>query len=147
MSDSLQPHESQHARPACPSPTTGVHSDSPPSSRWCHPAISSSVAPFFSCHYFFQYPEMYFLLGRDSAGRQHKLHIMSLKEFYCDTFLKEFYLVLGHFTELMLLLFEFYKNSMGQQSWGRKPHLQEEINLKCLDQSNMIASGIWILQA
>ena len=49
MSDSLQPHESQHARPPCPSPTPGVHSDSPPSSQWCHPAISSSVVPFSSC--------------------------------------------------------------------------------------------------
>ena len=49
MSDSLQPHESQHARPPCPSPTPGVHSDSRPSSQWCHPAISSSVGPFSSC--------------------------------------------------------------------------------------------------
>ena len=48
-SDSLQPHESQHARPPCPSPTPGVHSNSRPSSRWCHPAISSSVVPFSSC--------------------------------------------------------------------------------------------------
>ena len=49
MSDSLWPHESQHARPPCPSPTPGVHSDSRPSSQWCHPAISSSVVPFSSC--------------------------------------------------------------------------------------------------
>ena len=49
MSDSLQPHESQPARPLCPSPTPGVHSKSRPSSRWCHPAISSSVIPFSSC--------------------------------------------------------------------------------------------------
>jgi len=49
MSDSLQPHESQHARPPCPSPTPGVPSDSRPSSQWCHPAISSSVVPFSSC--------------------------------------------------------------------------------------------------
>ena len=48
MSDSLRPHESQHARPLCPSPTPGVHSDSRPSSQWCHPAISSSVVPFSS---------------------------------------------------------------------------------------------------
>ena len=47
--DSLRPHESQHARPPCPSPTPGVHSDSRPLSRWCHPAISSSVVPFSSC--------------------------------------------------------------------------------------------------
>ena len=49
MSDSLQPHESQHARLPCPSPTPGVHSDSRPPSPWCHPAISSSVVPFSSC--------------------------------------------------------------------------------------------------
>ena len=49
VSDSLRPHKSQHARPPCPSPTPGVHSDSRPSSQWCHPAISSSVVPFSSC--------------------------------------------------------------------------------------------------
>ena len=49
VSDSLRPHKSQHARPPCPSPTPGVHSNSRPSSRWCHPAISSSVVPFSSC--------------------------------------------------------------------------------------------------
>ena len=49
VSDSLRPHESQHARPPCPSPTPGVHSDSRPSSPWCHPAISFSVIPFSSC--------------------------------------------------------------------------------------------------
>ena len=45
MSDSRWPHESQHARPSCPSLTPGIHSDSCPSSQWCHPAISSSVVP------------------------------------------------------------------------------------------------------
>ena len=49
VSNSLRPHESQHARPPCPSPAPGVHSDSRPSSPWCHPAISSSVVPFSSC--------------------------------------------------------------------------------------------------
>ena len=49
VSDSLRPHELQHARPPCPSPTPGVHPNSRPSSRWCHPAISSSVIPFSSC--------------------------------------------------------------------------------------------------
>ena len=49
VADSLRPHESQHARPPCPSPTPGVHSDSRPSSQWYHPAISSLVVPFFSC--------------------------------------------------------------------------------------------------
>ena len=49
MSDSLWPHESQHARPPCPAPTPGVHPNSCPSSQWCHPAISSSVVPLSSC--------------------------------------------------------------------------------------------------
>ena len=49
MSNSLRPHELQHARPPCPSPTPGVHSESRPLSRWCHPAILSSVIPFSSC--------------------------------------------------------------------------------------------------
>ena len=49
MSDTLRPHELQHARPPCPSPTPGVHLNSCPSSQWCHPAISSSVVPFYSC--------------------------------------------------------------------------------------------------
>ena len=48
MSDSLWPHESQHARLPCPSPTPGVHSDSRPSSQWCHPGISTSVILFSS---------------------------------------------------------------------------------------------------
>ena len=49
MFDSLRPHESQYTRPPCPSPTPGVHPNSSPLSRWCHPAISSSVVPFSSC--------------------------------------------------------------------------------------------------
>ena len=49
MPNSLQPHESQHARPPCPSATPGVHPNSCPLSRWCHPSISSSVVPFSSC--------------------------------------------------------------------------------------------------
>ena len=49
VSDSLQPHETQHARPPCPSPIPRVHWDSCPSSQWCHPTISSSAVPFFSC--------------------------------------------------------------------------------------------------
>ena len=49
VSDSLQPHESQHTRPPCPSPAPRVHPNSRPLSWWCHPAISSSVVPFSSC--------------------------------------------------------------------------------------------------
>ena len=49
MSDSLRPHELQHARPPCPSPTPGVHPNPCPLSQWCHPTISSTVVPFSSC--------------------------------------------------------------------------------------------------
>ena len=49
VSDSLWPHEPQHTRPPCPSPTSGVHPNPCPLSQWCHPTISSSVVPFFSC--------------------------------------------------------------------------------------------------
>ena len=73
VSDSLQPHESQHARPPCPSPTPGVHSDSCPSSRSCHPVISSSVVPFCSCPESFPASESFpmsqiFAWGGQSTG-------------------------------------------------------------------------------
>ena len=73
VSDSLRPHESQHARPPCPSPTPGVHSNSCPSSQWCHPAISSSVVPFSSCPRSFPASESFpmsqlFAWGGQSTG-------------------------------------------------------------------------------
>ena len=49
VSNFLQPHELQHARPPCPSPTPGVHPNPCPLRRWCHPTISSSIIPFSSC--------------------------------------------------------------------------------------------------
>ena len=49
MSDSLQPYELQHARPPCPSPTSGLYSNSCPLSQWCHSTISSSFISFSSC--------------------------------------------------------------------------------------------------
>ena len=49
VSNSLRPHEPQHTRPPCPSPTLGVYSNPCPSSRWCRPTISSAVIPFSSC--------------------------------------------------------------------------------------------------
>ena len=73
MSDSLWPHESQHARPPSPSPTPRVHSNSSPSSRWCHPAIASSVVPFSSCPHSLQAPGSFpmnqpFAWGGQSIG-------------------------------------------------------------------------------
>ena len=73
VSDSLRPHESQHTRPPCPSPTPGVHSDSHPWSQWCHPAISSFVIPFSSCPQFLPASESFpvsqlFAWGSQSTG-------------------------------------------------------------------------------
>ena len=73
MSDSLQPRESQHASPLCPSPTPRVHPDSCPSSQWCHPAISSSVVPFSSWPQFLPASESFpmsqlFARGDQSTG-------------------------------------------------------------------------------
>ena len=73
VSDSLWPHESQHSRPPCPSPTPGVHSNSCALSRWCHPTISSSVTPFSFCLQsfpasgFFQMSQ-FFTSGSQSTG-------------------------------------------------------------------------------
>ena len=53
VSNSLWPHAPQHTRPPCPSPTPGVHPNPCPLSQWCHPTISSSVVPFFSCLQYF----------------------------------------------------------------------------------------------
>ena len=73
LSNSLRPHELQHARPPCPSPTPGVHSNSRPSSQWCHPAIPSSVVPFSSCPQSFPASESFpmsqlFAWGGQSTG-------------------------------------------------------------------------------
>ena len=79
MSNSLRPHEPQHPRPPCPSPTPRVHSDSCPSSQWCHPAISSSVVPFSSCPQSLPASESFpmsqlFAWGGQSTGVQLQHH-------------------------------------------------------------------------
>ena len=73
VSDSLWPHESQHARPPRPSPTPRVHSKSCPSCQWCHPAISPTVIPFSSCPQSFPASESFpmsqpFAWGGQSIG-------------------------------------------------------------------------------
>ena len=73
VSDSLRPHELQHTRPPCPSPTAGVYPNSYPLSRWCHPTISSSVIPFSSCPQSFPASESFqmsqlFACGGQSIG-------------------------------------------------------------------------------
>ena len=73
VSDSLQPHGLQHTRLPCPSPTPRACSNSCPLSRWCHPTISSSVVPFFSCLQSFPASESFqmsqlFVWGGQSIG-------------------------------------------------------------------------------
>ena len=70
MSDSLRPHESQHARPPCPSPTPRVHPNPSPFSRWCHPTISSSVVPFSSCPQYFPASGSFLISRRFTSGGQ-----------------------------------------------------------------------------
>ena len=81
MSDSLRLHEPQHARPPCPSPTPGVHPNSCPSSRWCHPTISSSVIPFSSCPQSFPASgsfqmNQFFISGGQSIGVSASMSIL-----------------------------------------------------------------------
>ena len=83
VSDSLQPHESQHPRPPCPSPTPGVHSDSHPLSQWWHPAISSSVVPFSSCPQSFPESESFpmshlFAWGSQSTGASTSASVLPM---------------------------------------------------------------------
>ena len=81
VSDSLPPHVLQHTRPACPSPTPGVHSDSHPLSQWSHPTISSSVVPFFS--HLQSFPEsgsfqmsQFFASGSQSIGVSASISVL-----------------------------------------------------------------------
>ena len=70
VSDSLWPHELQHARPPCPSPTSRVYSNSCPSSWWCHPTISFSVVPFSSCPQSFPASESFQMSQLFASGSQ-----------------------------------------------------------------------------
>ena len=79
VSDSLRPHESQHTGPLCPSPTPGVHSNSCPLSRWCHPAISSVVS-FSSCPQFLPASE-FFLMSQLFAGGGQSIGVSALASF------------------------------------------------------------------
>ena len=89
MSDSLQPHEPQHTRPPCPSPTPRVHPNSCPLSRWCHPTISSSAIPFssrpqsFPASGSFQMSQL-FALGGQSIGVSASVSVLpvNIKDWY-----------------------------------------------------------------
>ena len=81
VSDSLRPHEEQHARPPCPSPTPRAYPNSCPLSWWCHPTISSSVVPFSSCPQSF--PESGLFQGVSSLHQVAKVLEFQLQ---CQTF-------------------------------------------------------------
>ena len=83
MSDSLHPHESQHARPPCPSPTPGVHSDPHPSDQWISDAIqpSPSVAPFSSCPQYLPASE-YFPMSQLFAWGSQSTGVLALASFF-----------------------------------------------------------------
>ena len=70
MSDTLWPHEPQHARPSCPSQTPGVYPNSCPLSRWCHPTVSSSMVPFSSCPLSFPASESFPISQLLASGSQ-----------------------------------------------------------------------------
>ena len=83
--DSLRPHEPQHTRPPCPSPTPGVHPNSCPLSRWCHPTISSSVVPFSSCPQSFPASGFFpmgqlFASGGQSTGASASASVLPMNE-------------------------------------------------------------------
>ena len=85
----LRPHEPQQARPPCPSPTAGVHPNSCPLRRWCHPAISYSVVPFSTCPQFFPASESFqmsqlFTLGGQSIGVSASTSVlpMNIQDWY-----------------------------------------------------------------
>ena len=83
MSDSLRPQKSQYARAPCQSPTPRFHSNSRPSSQWCHPAISSSVIPFSSCSQFLPASESFpmsqlFPWGGQSIGVSASASVLSM---------------------------------------------------------------------
>ena len=90
MSSSLRPHESQHTRPPCLSPTPEVYWNSHPSSRWCHPAISSSVVPFSSCPQSLpasgSFPmSQLFASGGQSTGVSASASVLPMNESYLST--------------------------------------------------------------
>ena len=81
MSNSLQPHEPQHIRPLCPSPTPGVYSNSCPLSRWCHPTISSFVISFSSCPQSFPASGSFQMSQLFISGGQHQSYQLQHQSF------------------------------------------------------------------
>src|SRR5574337_717462 len=89
VSDSLRPHELQNARPPCPSPTPGVHSDSSPSSQQCHPAISSSVLPFSSCPQSLPASESFPMSQLFTRSEEHTSELQSPLNLVCRLLLEK----------------------------------------------------------
>ena len=124
MSDSLQPHGVQYARLPCPSPTPAVCSNSYPSSRWCHPTVSSSVIPFFCLQSFPASGS--FLIGQlfapggqsigasavDQMGANWAQEIF--KRLLKKSWLQTLFLFLYLYIYLYILIFYFLEDFLGQ---------------------------------
>ena len=124
VSNSLQPHASQHTRPPCSSPTPGIYSNSSPLSQWCHPAIASSVVPFSSC------PQSFPASGSFPMSLLFKLRGQSIKASTSASVLPmniQSWFPLG-LTGLISLLFKghsrvFITTIQKHQFLGTRPHL------------------------
>ena len=137
VSDSLQPHEPQHARPPCPLPTPGVHPDPCPLSRWCHPTILSSVVSFSSGPQSFQAPGSFqmsqlFTSGGQSIGVSASTSVLSMSQVSGALFLSlSLAPYMGSFTPLPYnpageVVNQFYKRR-GRVSgwWGDPPRVTQ----------------------
>ena len=130
VSDSLRPHESQHSRPPCPSPSPGVHSDSRPSSQWCHPAISFSVVPFSSCPQSLPASESFpmsqlFAWGGQSTGVRYS-PTQIIYFFFCEFWQVMFFEEFIHFIQVIIKfeVTEFFIVFFYYLFWGMFHFLQ-----------------------
>ena len=165
VSESLWPHGLQHARLLCPSPTPRACSNSCPSSQWCHPAISSSVVPFFSCLQFFpgsrSFPmSPFFASGGQSIATSASASVlpMSIQDWF-PLGLTGFHLLtvqgtlslLQHHSSKASILFNG-KNKTPSR-WSRRPRtagLQQSLSLipttfptsLCLNWANLLLSPV-----
>ena len=121
MSDSLRPHEPQHARPPCPSPTPGVHPNPCPLSQWCHPTNSSSVVPFSSC------PQSFPASG-------------SLKVSHCS--LSGSLIALPLINELIFKIFIYLTASGLSCGTWRLWGITRDLSLWCKDDSLVVVRGL-----
>ena len=149
VSDSLQPHELQHARSPCPSATPGVHSNSRPLSQWCHPTISSSVTPFSSCPQSLPASESFpmsqlFAWGGQSTGVSAlaPLLLKNTQDWSPLEWTGRFILLLfknPEFTEMAKFMEKWYLSQF-------ITHWHLRVETACLEWADQIYSTLWCLQ-